>query len=135
MFKKRAQVSIEYLIMTGIVLVILIPLIYYAFSEYNASISLNEAGETVDSLKAIADQVYIMGPGSKQYTTINIPGGVENITLENNEILLKIHMFGAVSDIHKKTKGNVTGIINATKGTYIISAESLDNGTIILSQS
>ena len=52
---KRAQVAMEYLLVIGILLLIIIPLIYYSFRETQVSIENVNAYDVVNTITKAAD--------------------------------------------------------------------------------
>ena len=67
MDEKRAQASLEYVIVVGILLVLLIPLFYYLTYTSSESVKNSQAEDAVKSLASAANEVYSLSPGSKRY--------------------------------------------------------------------
>ncbi|MCG2718291.1 MAG: class III signal peptide-containing protein, partial [Nanoarchaeota archaeon] len=130
MYNKRGQISLEYVMIVGAVLLVTIPLFFYAIYEANNKIRLNQADDAVNTLANSADTVYSLGPGSKKYVWISIPSGVESQLVSENEIMLVLSIFGGNSDIHASSKAVVVGSIPTGKGTYRISVEALEAGKV-----
>ena len=126
----RAQVSVEYLMVIGVALVIVLPLFYYAISESTNNIKLNQAEDAVNTIAKAADSVYSLGPGTKKYVDIVIPGGVEQSAIDGNAIKLKVSLFGSVADIYSKSKANLIGGVPLVSGPHRISIEALDSGYV-----
>ena len=57
---KRGQVGLEYVMIVGAILVITIPLFFYALYETNYKVKLSQADDTVNTLANAADEVYSM---------------------------------------------------------------------------
>ena len=129
---KRGQSSFEYIIIVGVLLIIIIPFFYYAFSESNSNIKLNQADDAVKAIAGAADSVYSLGPGSKQFVYITIPDGVTSTSVTSKTVQLQISIFGGTSDIYATTKANLTGSLPASKGTYRLSLEMLSNGLVAI---
>lgn len=137
---KRGQVSIEYIMITGMLLLVTIPLFAYAFVEVNRSVQMNHAEDAVNTLANAADTVYSLGPGSKKYVWITTPGGVTqscvgsvegSLTCTNSkEVSMKMYIFGGESDVFAKTKPTVIGSIPTVKGPHRIAVESLGSGVV-----
>lgn len=137
---KRGQVSIEYIMITGLLLLVTIPLFAYAFIEVNRSVQMNHAEDAVNTLANAADTVYSLGPGSKKYVWITTPGGVTqscaglvegSLTCTNSkEVSMKMYIFGGESDVFAKTKPTVIGSIPTAKGSHRIAVESLGSGVV-----
>ncbi len=121
---KRGQVSVEYIIIIGIILVITIPLFYYAIREPSRSLKANQAADTVNVLARKADSIAALGPGSRDYVWISIPGSVTNVLIGNRSVSLHLSDLG---DITAYTHANVTGFLPIAQGTYRVVVENLEN--------
>lgn len=113
----RGQISIEYIIIVGLILFLTIPLLYYATQRSNEDVRSSEIDTAINSIKSTADKVYSLGLGTKDYTWVTIPTGVQEfkvglgeLTDGNdqagvgiNEILFKMSLFGGITDISKST--------------------------------
>jgi len=124
----KAQVSTEYLVIIGVILVVLIPLFYYAIHEANDNIRINEAGDVVNTLAQKADTVYALGKGTRDYAWVTIPTGIKNTIVSNTTLQLS---FSSLGDVTAYTRVNVSGNIPSTPGTYRIVIEALDNTVFI----
>lgn len=131
---KRGQVALEYIILIGALFLALIPIFYYALQQSSQNIRMNEANDFVNTLAATADMVYALGPGSQDRVRVIIPSGVKSISVSGNEILLKLSIFGGVSDIYATTKANLTGELPVRKGICYISVKTLENGIVQIRQ-
>ena len=72
----KAQIATEYLILIGLILIVLIPILYYTTQESTTSININQAQDVVQTLAKTADYVYSLGPGTRSVALITIPLGV-----------------------------------------------------------
>lgn len=125
---------------TGLLLLVTIPLFVYAFIEVNRSVQMNHAEDAVNTLANAADTVYSLGPGSKKYVWISTPGGVTQscvglvegspICVDSKEVSMKMYIFGGESDVFAKTKPTVIGSIPTAKGPHRIAVESLGSGVV-----
>ena len=131
---KRGQTSIEYLILIGFILIALIPIFYYALSESSNTVRLNEAEDSVNTLAKAADSVYALGPGTKNYVWVNFPGGIDSISFSDKRVLIKLNIFGGLSDIYVESKAELTGSISITQGGHRIKVEALDSGEVRFSE-
>ncbi len=127
--KKRAQIALEYVILVGLVLALLTPVFYFSFTTSVQTIKMNEASNLVKRIADTADTLYALGAGSQDTIEINVPGGVQSISLGNKEVLLKIKIFEGVSDISMNTKTNISGTLSTKSGTYHITLKN-ENNTI-----
>lgn len=130
MLKKRGQVSTEYLMIVGIVLLLLIPIFYISAQKVNNEVKVNQANDAVTSLARAVNVVYSLGPGTRRFIEITIPGAVESTEANGNLIQIKLHVFGGTSDVYALTITNVSGYIPSEKGTYHIPLEAQEDGTV-----
>ncbi|MBU0629266.1 MAG: hypothetical protein KKC75_08830 [Nanoarchaeota archaeon] len=128
--ENKAQISTEYMVIMGIVFLITIPVLYYSMGESSIHIKLNQADDTVSTLARAADTVYSIGPGSRKYVSINLPGGIQSYSLENKTVLIKMYIFGGVSDVFSATKADLSGIIPISDGPHRIRVEMLESGYV-----
>ena len=129
----RGQISIEYIAIVATVLILTIPVLYYATSKSSEDIRLNDAGSSVEAIQSLADKVYYLGKGTRDYTTITIPSGVTSTSAQGHEVLITISIYGGNNDITKTTIAPIGGLIPMQKGVYRIYATYDSNGTVIIS--
>ncbi len=126
----------EYMILVGAILVVLVPISYYTMQRLSDGNRVQQADDAVNSLVNAADAVNAIGPGTKQYVWVNIPSGVQSISIsENNRLVLKLQVYGGVSDIHATSKATLVESLQGlpeAKGTYKLSVEMLDSGVVQL---
>lgn len=127
---KRGQVSIEYIMIIGLLLLVTIPLFVYAFVEVKRNVQMNHAEDAVSTLANAANTVYALGPGSKKYVWITTPGGITQTHVEGNEISMKMYIFGGESDVFASTKPTVIGSIPTGQGAHRVAVESLGSGVV-----
>lgn len=124
----KGQIATEYIILVGILLVALIPVFYYTFSESSRTTRINQANYAVNSLASKAESVYALGTGSRDYVWISIPSGVKSYSLNNGTIVLSFYNLG---DVLATTKANISGTIPVVAGTYRLSIEMMNNNVVI----
>jgi len=130
----KAQASIEYVLLIGILLMIVIPLFYYATEKSSTNIRLSQAEDVVVSLAQAAEQVYALGPGSKVYVWVVIPSGVQSTSVAGSEISLTMGIYGNMSDVTAVTRAPVTGNITTQRGTRKIPVEYLESGIVLIGE-
>ncbi|MFH0798253.1 MAG: hypothetical protein V1906_02465 [Candidatus Woesearchaeota archaeon] len=130
MLNKRGQVSTEYIMIVGIVLLLLIPIFYISAEKISNEIKVSQANDAVTSLARAVNVVYSLGPGTKRLIEITIPGGVENTEVNGTLIQIRLHVFGGSSDVYAMTITNVSGYVPSQKGTYHIPLEAQEDGTV-----
>ncbi|MCX6707072.1 MAG: hypothetical protein NT001_02940 [Candidatus Woesearchaeota archaeon] len=127
---QKSQVSLEYLLITGFIFVIIIPIFYYSLRESTEQIRLNQAEDAVITLAKTADSVYALGPGSRDYVEIMIPPGVTGYIVNDTEVSLIIGIGGASSEISYFSQAMLTGSLPTTAGAYTIPVETLESGIV-----
>lgn len=76
MFCKRAQIATEYLIITGVILVIVSVIFAYSYSTNDQSIRISMAGSALEKMVNKADLVYAFGPDNNQFVDVQLPRGL-----------------------------------------------------------
>jgi len=132
---KRGQAAFEYMILVGALLVILIPLFNYVGYYSTQNVKVEKLEDAVQTLGKTADSLYALGPGNKDYTWIELPGGLVETKVDGNEILVTAFLFGENSDFYYTTIGPVNGSLPDEKGSYKIKLEVLDNGIVNIEKS
>lgn len=132
--KLKAQASVEYLFIIAILMLFLVPAAHYSTDKAVTDFSLDEAQVSLNELARAADMVYAMGPGTKAYAWLTIPNSATSTNVSGKEIVVTTAFGGANSDLFAMTKANLTGSIPGTPGTYKISAEALETGTVNISR-
>lgn len=122
----KGQVSMEYLLVIGFALLMVIPIVIIFFMQSETikdSVNLNQARtvarEIADNVKTVATL------GSPAMTTIKVtmPDNIKAITIGQREIVITIETSGGTSDIFELLPANVTGTIRAESGIHILRIE------------
>lgn len=127
---QKSQVSLEYLLVTGLIFVLIIPIFYYSLRESTEQIRFNQAESAVITLARTADSVYTLGPGSRDYVEIMIPPGVAGYVINDTEVSLIMERAGSNSEISYFSQAMLTGSLPTTAGTYTIPVEMLESGIV-----
>jgi len=132
----RAQVSVEFLIIIGMIMILILPVIIYAFSILNVEnqdrINSVKAETAIDRIAYTIDSVGSAGIGSALYTNIFV-SSVDNVSVEKNEIKFTINTIDGPVEIYRITQYNLTSdgslskikvgeyklLINATNSTTV----------------
>lgn len=91
----RAQFAMEYLLVIGFSVLLLIPLVSIIYTEYSGiqeDISMFEVNEAIEEINFQAERLYAAGLNSKNTVTIRFPNGIDNITFEQKDIT--VHFTG-----------------------------------------
>ncbi len=126
----------EYLMIIGLILLVLIPVAYYSLKEIRTSTIQNSAEDAVRTLALAADEVYALGPGSRKLVEINMPDGVtqEEIgcpgtcqEIEEKKIMLTISIYGNEADIFARAKSQVQGNVSKSAGRKSVEVIACEN--------
>lgn len=131
---RTAQAAIEYVILVGVILVFLIPVIHYALNQASLNLKISQLENSVRRIAKAADAVYAMGGGASEIVTITLPHGIVSSLVNDTQILLKVGIYGSISDVAYFTKATVTGSLPIEPGTYNILVRSLNNYTVEIKQ-
>jgi len=109
----RAQVSVEYMIVLGMALLLLLPgsYLFYSFSQ-GTNDQLIGAQITRAGLEILstADAMYAVGQNSWSTITINFPENVKNIyILDNEELVVEYETQNGLSEAIFFSNINITG--------------------------
>ena len=140
----RAQSSTEYLLVLGIVLVILVPFIYYGYSSSQESVRILQARRAVESLANAADYVYTQGYGSRTTVNVIIPEGIDfdnsyigkpltsSSEVPSEEINLRLYTQNGFTDVFKSTQEEVRGNWLNRSGPYFFTVYMSDDGYVLI---
>lgn len=84
---KKGQISSEYLLITGFILVIVTIIFSYSFISNNQNIAISQANTALDKMANAADLVYALGPENTKFIDVVFPVGtelVQDITVCND---------------------------------------------------
>ena len=128
--RKKVQISIEYILITGFIFVILTGLMIYAYSEANRTITLNKAEESVINLVKIADIVHTLGEGNQALTWINVPGAIESFEMTGRNLNLDFHIQEETTGVHYRSLAQLNGTLPTTQGSYRIRATAINSSHV-----
>ena len=131
---KRGQASLEYAMIVGLMMLVTVPVFYYANAKVSNDLSLTKVDDAVTSLTAAADTVYLSGPGTVKLVWIDLPGGVTSTEVSGRHVSVKFNVNGQETEIHGLSKAELTGSVPDSQGTYRMKVEMLDSGTVSISR-
>ena len=117
---KKAQIAIEYVMITGALVFLLAGIIYsYGhFSSQNKDTEIVKKSENIaKGLAATINEVYLYGKGSKQVYEANFPYGINSITAANSGEYSEIS-FGVTDS--KNFQSDIAIITNVKSPTIIV---------------
>lgn len=133
----RAQAAVEYMVITGLSLLILLVLLNAAqqqVSKTQAQTRMDAVGKAADKIKEAADFVYVHGHPTRLTIDVYLPPELdpERSYIANSTINLALKVGGTYSDVWRGTRGKVAwdargnSKIPAIEGYYTLVVESTD---------
>ena len=127
--QKRAQVSMEYLIIIGFVIIMLVPAIYI-YIRYSSSssdtLSSSKASQIANEIVKAANEVYYLGEDNQKNIEVSFPSNIEAIEFANKEIVFKTKdSKGNIQEIVEVASVPLSGILTNVQGKKSIIVRSL----------
>ena len=109
--EKRGQVSTEYLVIIGFVLIVLVP-VTIIYIRYTGSTQDVVGGAKTSYLASeivkAANEVYAYGQDSQKKIKLNFPDGIESVAFQGKEIVFKF----------KDSKGRISEIVEVADVSF-----------------
>ncbi len=124
---KKAQVSMEYLIIVGFVAAITIPLILIFTThstEIEEHIISNQANYIASKIVDSAESVYYLGESSKVTFRVQIPRKINAVSIGNNEVVFYVKKHNGIDEVVKYSNVPINGSISSEAGIHDIVVES-----------
>ena len=127
----KSQISIEYILILGFLILVTLPLIYYGISTANKETYDTNTAKMLKEIAIKADKVYALGPGNIEIYRVTVPSNTIDFKIQDNhDIVLTVKLKNSNLDYFSTTTANLTGILPTTPGTYSLRMESYDNATV-----
>lgn len=114
----KSQVALEYMMVIGLSLVVVIPFFYYAVTNSSDSVLVAQTQDVANTLAKASDYVYSLGDGSSTKIQITIPDNIERASLEEHLIILELHTSSGVTNVTATSQANLIGNIPTEAATY-----------------
>ncbi|MBT3464877.1 hypothetical protein HOD20_02825 [archaeon] len=126
--KKRGQISVEFIVIYGFVLLMMIPLtiIFYTQSGDTKDVLYNNQLHNIGT-RVIdkAESIYYYGQPSKTTIKAYFPENIENITIKNREFIFKFrNSKNTLNEIILTSLVNISGSVSNNQGIHYIIIES-----------
>jgi uncharacterized protein (UPF0333 family) len=139
--KKKAQAAMEYLVLTGftmLILMILLVTAYTKIADTEKQIDLDATERAVLRLKEAADFVYIHGHPTKLEISAYLPGDIERNEsfISNSTINFAVRSKAGHTDVWRSTRGEVGWDLEGgtqlpvEEGYYVFTVESTDYDSV-----
>lgn len=133
--ERRGQAAVEYLVLTGFTMLLLMVLLVASYSKVSASekqIAVDSARRAVSALKAAADFVYVHGHPTKLTVSVYLPPDLEpsGTFVGNGTVNLAVRVGSGHTDVWESTRGEVgwdlqgSSSFPSSEGYYVFVVES-----------
>lgn len=120
---RKAQVSMEYLIIFTIAFTMTLPLvIIYAKQTENVQADVTNAQiqKVANKITDYVNEVYFTGEPSQRTVTMTFPAGINSVELNGSLILFNITTTDLNYILVKETNANLTGEIKSFPGQHVL---------------
>lgn len=132
--QKRAQSSIEYLIMAGFIILIVIGILaaglFYS-SQLKDRIKLNQLNNAIQKIVQSAESVFYAGEPSRITIQIYLPAGIRSFTIQNKDITIQIETSSGLNTISYNSNVLLEGAIPITEGVKKIRLQAQPSKVLI----
>jgi len=130
----KGQIALEYIIIIGLVLAIILPIVYLSYTSLEDSKSISDVNSAFYLMKNSIDQVFSLSPGSRIMTKIFLPYSYTPIgsSLNLNILTLKFNIPNQDLVISESVRGNIKGNLPPTGGNYEFTFELLDSNEVLV---
>jgi len=126
----KGQTALEYFIIVSVAFLILLPLVIYAnelIISYNDETRISLAENAVKKIGENADWVYSQGQPAKRTTEVYMPGNIDQVSLKNNTVLIRVRTSAGASDLYYNTISPLNGSLPSSEGYYKMSLTAYQN--------
>ena len=136
----RAQVSIEYIVIVSVLLLLFVPVIYYAESqriEFVNNYAITQTDASLSRLASVVDYIYFLGEGNEIIIDIYFPTEISGVTATPDGYEISATVFD--KEIVKTTRAKIVsaglpadGILLEGMHRYLVRYSGTDNGVDIV---
>ena len=133
---KKGQVSIEYLVVLGFLMLFIVPLlVLYSQTQKDTQDQLNEAQarRVGNLLRDAAERVYFAGDPAQETLQVYLPDKIESITLSNTSIVYTIRGGARMYDLYIPSIAPLNGTLLTNKGVHVVTVRATQ-GVVTLSE-
>ncbi len=131
---KKGQISFEYLMMMGFVTIIIAGILSVAVfytGSVKSGVTSNQVKEFSNKIISTAEYVFYSGEPSMATIEIYIPDGVQNVTIQENSLVVDYWSSGGLSRTVFPSNVNITGTLPHTAGYKKIKITATTNNVVI----
>lgn len=130
----KGQFAMEYLLVIGFSIVLLLPLIsliYGEFSDIQEEINEFELTEAINELIFQIERINEAGVNSKNTVIVSFPAGVDNITTSNSQLTVTYQ--GGNQNMSFDTRANLVGTLEniGGKSTIVLEVKEISQNQVV----
>ena len=133
---KKAQVSMEFLMVIAITFLFTIPLIVLFMKESQSAgeqVSLSQVSQIARRIVGAAESVYAYGEPTSTVLKVYMPTGVNSSSISGNELIFVVNNQGSMVSIEEPATMNLSGNLSVNPGIHNIRVTAANN-TVIISE-
>ena len=133
----RAQVSMEYMLVVGFSLLMIIPVIAIYGQQrdsINYQINTRQAHNIAHKVADAAETVYYLGKPAKTTLKVYMPANIEAVSIGNQTVKFYINVGKEVTEVNAESGVNMTGYITTRRGLHFIEIAADDYAVNITSR-
>lgn len=121
---RKAQTSVEYIFTVGFSLIALVAATSFFLGSTNDSSDenlLNQATHIGRTMVDTSESIFYVGSGSKTTLTLDIPKGVENITIwDKRDLVITISTHFGVSELVFVSSVDLAPLVGGGEGVHLL---------------
>lgn len=131
---KKAQISVEYLIILGFLIFVVISILGVAFfyaGNVRDKIVMSQVTSFANKVVSTAESVFYSGEPSKATISGYIPQEVRDIEILEDSLIIDVQTSAGVSKVSFSSEVPITGSITSDQGIKKIKIEAVGNQVVI----
>ena len=133
---KKAQVSMEFLMVVAITFLFTIPLVVLFLKESQGAgeqVSLSQVSQIARRIVSAAESVYAYGAPTSTVLKVYMPPGVNSSSVSSNELVFVVNIAGSMVSIEEPASMNLSGNVSVNQGIHNIRVTAANN-TVVISE-
>ncbi len=133
-FKKRGQISFEYMAIFGAASLMIIPLLIIFASQSSsieADVAYAQAESALSRMVVSSEEIYFQGSPARKTDRIQFPKSLSNVVIEDNTITFTLNTVDGEFNIFKESSANMSGTINHHEGVHVLVFEAVGDVVVI----
>jgi uncharacterized protein (UPF0333 family) len=130
----RGQISMEYMLVVGFSLMLIVPVIaIYGIERQgmNSQVAIRQAYNIATKITDASESVYYLGKPAKTTLKVYMPADVENITIGGREIVFFVRAYRGSSEVVGTSDVDMTGTVSPHQGIQYIEIAAGETGVNI----